>query len=180
MNVICPKCQETYSIKIELFLNKEQQLKCISCGHKWKENFSKEAIKNEESFQNLLSIKADRKLTNNQVLKILNEESEFDKKFRKVSLNKKNDEEKKKSDELHVRESSALGLLRIKQFWFGFSVSVIIGAILCAIYIYHDFLITKFHYLKNYLGSFIDFVDSIRYWLDGNKKEFINFVRNRF
>ena len=62
MNVICPKCQETYSIKIELFLNKEQQLKCISCGHKWKENFSKEAIKNEESFQNLLSIKADRKL----------------------------------------------------------------------------------------------------------------------
>ena len=45
MNVICPKCKENYSIKIELYLNKEQQLKCISCGHKWKENFSKEAIK---------------------------------------------------------------------------------------------------------------------------------------
>ena len=180
MNVICPKCKETYSIKIDLFLNKEQQLQCISCGHNWKENFSKEATENEKNFQNLLSIKADRKLTSKQVLKILNEESEFDKKFKKVPLNKKNDEQRQKSYELQGQELSSLGLLRIKQFWFGFSISVIIVAILCIIYIYKDILITQFPYLKNYVGPFVDFIDSIRYWLDGHKKEFINFIRNRF
>ena len=50
MNVICPKCKESYSIKIDLFLDKKQQLQCIRCGHNWEENFFKEAVEKEEKF----------------------------------------------------------------------------------------------------------------------------------
>ena len=71
MNVICPKCKESYSIKIDLFLDKKQQLQCIRCGHNWEENFLKEAAEKEEKFENLLSKKGERKLTSKQVLKIL-------------------------------------------------------------------------------------------------------------
>ncbi|MFL2788157.1 MAG: zinc-ribbon domain-containing protein [Paracoccaceae bacterium] len=83
MNVICPKCKESYSIKSDLFLDKKQQLQCIRCGHNWEESFFKEAVEKEEKFENLLSKKGERKLTSKQVLKILKEEAEFDKKFKR-------------------------------------------------------------------------------------------------
>ena len=180
MNVICPKCKESYSIKIDLFLDKKQQLQCIRCGHNWEENFFKEAAEKEEKFENLLSKKGERKLTSKQVLKILKEEAEFDKKFKKVSLSRKNHKKTNNNSELKDKELSFMELFGSKEFWFGFSISVAAAVISCIIYLYAETLIMQFPYFNNYIGPFVDFVDSTRNWIDGQKKEFFYFIRNRF
>ena len=180
MSVICPKCKETYSIKTDLFLNKEQQLQCTSCGYTWYEQFSKKPINKEENVQNQLLIKSDRKLSNEQALKILKEEAEFDKKFKAFSSNKKGQKITNISDEIQENELFFKELLRDREFWFGFAISVIATCALYLIYIYEDTLTKQFPYLNNYLGPFIDFVDSARYWIDEHKKDFISFIRIRF
>ena len=86
--------------------------------------FFKEAVEKEEKFENLLSKKGERKLTSKQVLKILKEEAEFDKKFKKVSLSRKNHKKTNNNSELKDKELSFMELLGSKEFWFGFSISV--------------------------------------------------------
>ena len=179
MNVICPKCKEGYSIKSDLFLDKQQQLQCIRCQHTWEENFFKEVVENDEKFENLLSKKGERKLTSKQVLKILKEEAEFDEKFQEVSLSRKNYKKTSNSSELKGKELSFMELVGSKEFWVGFSISVIASFISYIIYLYAETLIMQFPYLNTYLGPFVDFVDSVRNWIDGHKKEFFNLIRNR-
>ena len=48
MNVTCPNCKEIYSIQIDLFREKNQQLECVNCGHQWDQNLSNKEIQKAE------------------------------------------------------------------------------------------------------------------------------------
>ena len=86
------------------------------------------------------------------VLKILKEEAEFDKKFKKVSLSRKNHKKTNNNSELKDKELSFMELLGSKEFWFGFSISVAAAVISCIIYLYAETLIMQFPYINNYIG----------------------------
>ena len=183
MKVVCPNCEKSYSINTNLFLDKEQNIKCISCKHQWTEIFiDKLSVENNPSLEEPSAIQK-VPLTNVQVLKILREEAEFDKKIMKISRhNKKQKQTQKKNDvielkELHKSEEiNFLNILLNKEFWLGFCLSAVLLILLFGIYIYGELLGDIFPYLSDHLLKYLNFVDSIRVKIDLTKNDLLDAI----
>ena len=109
MKVVCPNCEKSYSINTNLFLDKEHNIKCISCKHQWTEIFiDKLSVENNPSLEEPSAIQK-VPLTNAQVLKILREEAEFDKKIMKSSRHNKK-QTQKKNDVIDLKQLNKQGI----------------------------------------------------------------------
>lgn len=187
MKVVCPNCKKTYSINANLFLDKEQNIKCISCKHQWTEIFiDKLSVENNPSLEESSAIQK-VPLTNVQVLKILREEAEFDKKIMKISRRNKKQKQKqkqtqKKNDVIELRELNKseeinfLNILLNKEFWLGFCLSAVLLILLFGIYIYGELLGDIFPYLSDHLLKYLNFVDSIRVKIDLTKNDLLDAI----
>jgi len=176
MNVTCPNCKEIYSIQIDLFREKNQQLECVNCGHQWDQNLSNKEIQKAEKLHDLLSARVDRSLTSKQVSKILKEEAEFNKKYKKVLINQTIDKKNSLNSEVKDQELSLLEMLKSKEFWIGFSISLVSGIVVSLVYLYADSIIENFPYLKNYIDRLVEFVNFNKNWIGMQKKQLINSI----
>ena len=181
MNIICPNCKKSYSINTSLFLDKEQNIRCTSCKYQWTEIFiDKLSVDNNPSLEELGAIQK-MPLTNSQVLKILREEAEFNKKIMKLpSHNKK--QTQKKNDVIELKDldkSGDINFLKIlsnKEFWLGYCLSAVLVLLLFGIYIYSQLLGDIFPYLSDYLLRYINFVDTIRVKIDLKKNDLMDAI----
>ena len=185
MKVVCPNCEKSYSINTNLFLDKEHNIKCISCKHQWTEIFiDKLSVENNPSFEEL-SATQKVPLTNAQVLKILREEAEFDKKIMKSSRHNKK-QTQKKNDVIDLKqlnkpeEINFLNILSNKEFWLGFCLSAVLVLLLFGIYTYGELLGDIFPQLSDHLLKYLNFVDSIRIKIDLTKNDLIDAIGRSF
>ena len=185
MKVVCPNCKKTYSINTNLFLDKEQNIKCISCKHQWTEIFiDKLSVENNPSLEEPSAIQK-VPLTNAQVLKILREEAEFDKRIMKSSRRNKK-QTQKKNDVIDLKqldkpeEINFLNILSNKEFWLGFCLSAVLVLLLFGIYTYGELLGDIFPQLSDHLLKYLNFVDSIRIKIDLTKNDLIDAIGRSF
>ena len=181
MKVVCPNCKKTYSINTNLFLDKEQNIKCISCKHQWTEIFiDKLSVENNPSLEEPSAIQK-VPLTNAQVLTILREEAEFDKRIMKSSRRNKK-QTQKKNDVIDLKqldkpeEINFLHILSNKEFWLGFCLSAVLVLLLFGIYTYGELLGDIFPQLSDHLLKYLNFVDSIRIKIDLTKNDLIDAI----
>ena len=181
MKAVCPNCEKSYSVNTNLFLDKEQNIKCISCKHQWTEIFiDKLSVENNPSLEEPSAIQK-VPLTNAQVLKILREEAEFDKKIMKSSRRNKK-QTQKKNDVIDLKqldkpeEINFLNILSNKEFWLGFCLSAVLVLLLFGIYTYGELLGDIFPQLSDHLLKYLNFVDSIRIKIDLTKNDLIDAI----
>ena len=181
MKVVCPNCKESYSINTNLFLDKEQNIKCISCKHQWVEVFiDKSRIESNPSLEQS-SVIQKVPLTDAQVLKILREEAEFDAKLTKQPpRNKKQTQKKNHSLDLNdldnFKDIKFLDLISNKEFWLGFCLSVALVIILVVVYIYGELLVDILPYFQDHLLKYLNFVDSLRVRIELTKDDLIDSI----
>ena len=185
MKIVCPNCEESYSINTNLFLDKKQNIKCINCKHQWIEIFIDKSSIGSNPFLERSSAIQKVPLTDSEVLKILREEAEFNAQLKKPPRrNKKQNQNENHLLNLNDLDKSKdirfLDLLSNKEFWVGFCSSVILATILFFIYVYGELLADIFPYFKDHLLKYLNFVDSIRVKIDLTKNDLIFLISQFF